>query len=58
MNRRSLLGFACLATLACAAALPLNAQVGGQPIRIVFPFAAGGSGDALARLIAETLAAT
>lgn len=31
---------------------PLRAQLDEQPIRIIFPFAAGGSGDALARLIA------
>ena len=28
-----------------------RAQVGEQPVRIVFPFTAGGSGDALARLL-------
>ena len=40
----------------CWSRLPgLRAQVGEQPIRIIFPFAAGGSGDALARLIAEHL---
>lgn len=44
-------------TLAVAAALPLpaRAQIAEQPIRIIFPFAAGSSGDALARLIAEHL---
>src|SRR5262245_64821499 len=49
-------------TLVWAAALMLAAapastiaQVAEQTVRIVFPFAAGGSGDALARLIAEHL---
>jgi tripartite-type tricarboxylate transporter receptor subunit TctC len=49
---------ALAAMLAVAAALsvaPAHAQVGEQPLRIVFPFAAGGSGDALARLIGEHL---
>jgi len=31
------------------------AQAQEQPIRIIFPFAAGGSGDALARLIADKM---
>jgi tripartite-type tricarboxylate transporter receptor subunit TctC len=34
---------------------PALAQAPEQTVRIVFPFAAGGSGDALARLIAEHL---
>jgi tripartite-type tricarboxylate transporter receptor subunit TctC len=56
MNRRQ---FALSLVLAAAfvgthttAAL---AQIGEQPIRIIFPFAAGGSGDALSRLIAEKM---
>jgi tripartite-type tricarboxylate transporter receptor subunit TctC len=44
-----------LATLPAAVLLPAQArsQSGEQAIRIVFPFAAGGAGDALARLLAE-----
>jgi len=34
---------------------PAAAQLGEQPVRIIFPFAGGGSGDALARLLAEHL---
>jgi tripartite-type tricarboxylate transporter receptor subunit TctC len=34
---------------------PSHAQIGAQPIRIIFPFAAGGSGDAAARLIASSM---
>ena len=53
MNRRYLLvGMLALAALIPA---PARAQLGEQPIRIVFPFAAGGSGDALARLLGEEL---
>lgn len=46
-------GFAL--SLLLAMAVPAAAQVGEQPVRIVFPFAAGGSGDALSRLIADKL---
>ena len=35
--------------------IALQAQTFEQPIRIIFPFAAGGSGDALARLIADKM---
>jgi tripartite-type tricarboxylate transporter receptor subunit TctC len=43
--------------LAGAAASPALAQLGEQPIRIIYPFAAGGSGDALSRLIADKMQA-
>ena len=36
---------------------PAFAQLTEQPIKIIFPFAAGGSGDALARIVAEHLRA-
>jgi tripartite-type tricarboxylate transporter receptor subunit TctC len=45
------LAFAVLAAIQLAG--PSHAQIGAQPIRIIFPFAAGGSGDAAARLIAS-----
>ena len=32
-----------------------TAQIGAQPIRIIFPFAAGGSGDTVSRLIAAKM---
>ena len=44
---------ALAAFLLVLAAAPLRAQIGEPPIRIIFPFAAGGSGDALSRLIAD-----
>src|SRR5207248_3350817 len=55
--RRGLLRLAAALLLALAGlhAAPANAQLGGEPVRLIFPFAAGGSGDALARLIAEHL---
>jgi tripartite-type tricarboxylate transporter receptor subunit TctC len=58
MVRNSIRASALVVTAALAAAgvAPLGfAQVPEQTIKIVFPFAAGGSGDALARLIAEHL---
>jgi tripartite-type tricarboxylate transporter receptor subunit TctC len=35
-----------------------RAQLAAEPIKIIFPFAAGGSGDALARLLAEHMRAS
>jgi len=32
-----------------------HAQVGDQPVRIIFPYAAGGSGDGTSRIVAEQL---
>jgi tripartite-type tricarboxylate transporter receptor subunit TctC len=56
MRRRQFLQF----TLQAAAALALVprralAQLVDQPIRIVFPYAGGGSGDTLARLVADKM---
>lgn len=48
-------GLAALAAL--LSIVPLRAQIGEQPIRIIFPYAAGGSGDTLARLIADKMQA-
>jgi len=38
-----------------ALALPLSAVAAARPLKIVFPFASGGSGDSIARLFAERL---
>jgi tripartite-type tricarboxylate transporter receptor subunit TctC len=57
MHRRGLLRLAAALPIALVGlhSGPAGAQTGGEPTRIIFPFAAGGSGDALARLIAEHL---
>jgi tripartite-type tricarboxylate transporter receptor subunit TctC len=54
MRVHRLLQFAAIAagTIGIAVA---HAQVGDQPVRIVFPYAAGGSGDGTSRIIAEQL---
>jgi len=38
-----------------ASALPLPGIAGGRPLKIVFPFSAGGAADSIARLFAEQL---
>lgn len=51
---RRLLVLAGIALAGAGLATPhVQAQIGAAPIRIVFPFGAGGSGDALARIIGE-----
>ena len=51
---RRLLVLAGLALAGAGLAAPqVQSQIGAAPIRIVFPFGAGGSGDALARIIGE-----
>jgi tripartite-type tricarboxylate transporter receptor subunit TctC len=50
--------FLTAAAMLAAAASGALAQLSDQPVKIIFPFVAGGSGDALARLIAERLQAT
>src|SRR5229473_996189 len=54
MDRRKVLQ---LVPPALAGLLPLRswAQSVAQPIRIIFPYAAGGSGDTLARLVADRM---
>ena len=56
MHRRQLLQLALTAIVGLPP-IPASAQVAEQPIRIVYPFAAGGAGDALARIIADKMRA-
>ncbi len=55
MHRRQFLQLA-LPAIVGLLSIPASAQV-EQPIRIVYPFAAGGSGDALARMIGDKMGA-
>ena len=55
MQRRRLLHAALVAAVAWLCAGALHAQIGDRPIRIIFPFAAGGSGDTLSRLVADKM---
>ncbi len=54
MDRREIL-CAALAAMLGFAAMPAQAQLAEKPVRIVFPYAAGGNGDALSRLVADEL---
>jgi tripartite-type tricarboxylate transporter receptor subunit TctC len=55
MRRQFLFSLAVAAVTATYAVAPAAAQIGEQPIKMVFPYAAGGVGDAFARLLAENL---
>jgi tripartite-type tricarboxylate transporter receptor subunit TctC len=55
INRRALMAYTAAAAAMTSPAGRALAQVSGQTMRIVFPFTAGGSGDALARLLADKL---
>jgi tripartite-type tricarboxylate transporter receptor subunit TctC len=57
MNRREFVVGSLVSSLAASAAAPMGAAraQSGPLTKIIFPFAAGGSGDALCRLIAQYL---
>lgn len=55
MQGRHLWRIAFVAAIAWLCSGSLHAQIGDRPIRIIFPFAAGGSGDTLSRLIADKM---
>jgi tripartite-type tricarboxylate transporter receptor subunit TctC len=57
MNRRLVLTLVAIALLALPVA-PLYAQSVPHTIRIIFPFAPGGSGDALSRIVADKMSKT
>lgn len=47
---------ACAAAILALAAAPATAQKAGEKLHVVYPFAAGGSGDGAGRLLTEELA--
>lgn len=57
IGRRSFFVISALMTAATAFVAPAPAQLVEQPVRIIFPFTPGGSGDALSRLIADKMRA-
>lgn len=57
ISRRDVLFGAAQLALAGAILRGANAQSSSQAIRIIYPFAAGGAGDALARILADRIGA-
>ncbi|WP_341914606.1 Bug family tripartite tricarboxylate transporter substrate binding protein [Ferrovibrio terrae] len=55
ITRRSMMAYTAAAAATVSVSGRAMAQIAAQPMRIVFPFTAGGSGDALARLLADQL---
>ena len=55
MQRRNVIAFILAASLT---ALLCSAAQAQEPIRLIFPFAAGGSGDTIARLLADKMRAS
>ncbi len=55
VNRRAVLFGAAQLALAGVAFSGANAQSSSQAIRIIYPFSAGGAGDALARIMADRI---
>jgi tripartite-type tricarboxylate transporter receptor subunit TctC len=55
MRVHRFLQFALIAAGTIVGLAVAQAQVGDQPVRIIFPYAAGGSGDGTSRLMAEQL---
>src|SRR5262249_8819653 len=58
VGQKTVMGMVACAVLAGTVLVPFQVRSQGSepPIRIVFPFAAGGSGDALGRPLAERIA--
>jgi tripartite-type tricarboxylate transporter receptor subunit TctC len=56
MHRRQLLQLAAPAIVGLLP-FPASAQIAEQPVRIIYPFAAGGAGDALVRMVADRMRA-